>query len=148
MKTFTVRQILNPSWVLLDKRDARFCIYVFRDEATVFYVGKSKEPQTRVLTHLGRNYRFGCSNVGDMVEVNKPKSLSWQVDFYTLVDCLWAVPIYAPDTAEYYKAHLQDDREGLMEIAEKCMIADLRPYLNSTYNHEAKALPDKYKTLY
>ncbi len=84
----TIGDILSDKALVLKTED--HYIYVVRDGATVFYVGQSRCPLTRLLGHMGQGewvFPGGVSSVGEMIRVNRPQSLDWQIELLTLADC-------------------------------------------------------------
>jgi len=131
MKTVSIAQILDNALSESGWKD--FCIYVFRDDDFVLYVGKTKQNIIdRLEEHLGLTYR-DQSQVGRLIMENTPLSRSWSVDLLTLEDCLPFVREYFPDST------------GLdLEHAERATILKHSPPLNGQSNPHPRALPPKY----
>jgi len=116
-------------------------VYVIRDDATVFYVGKStRDVCDRILEHCGllrpsRSYPFS-DRLGAFLLANAPNSHDWQVDLLTLTDC-------APYVGQVFPAFKHYDTH----YAETAAIMVLHPCLNCTHNDAGSSLPDKYRLL-
>ncbi|MBI3742364.1 MAG: hypothetical protein HY257_11500 [Chloroflexi bacterium] len=133
MKTITIAQILDNALSESGWKD--FCIYVFRDDDFVLYVGKSTQNIIdRLEEHLGLTYR-DQSQVGRLIMENAPLSRSWSVDLLTLEDSLQFVREYFPESM------------GIdLELAERATILRHSPPLNGQSNPHPNALPRKYTT--
>lgn len=130
MQTTTVHAILHKQ---LDSTLGHL-IYVVRDGPLVFYVGQSKRD---VVARFGEHMQKP-SRLGELVELNRPQSLDWAVDFYTLADCRPFVAqksLFAMQTWEHFD----------MDMAEQNLIATLRPVLNRDFNPQPSPLPPHYQ---
>lgn len=109
-------------------------IYVVRDEPLVFYVGQSKrDVVARFWEHVQKP-----SRLGEFIALNRPQSLAWAVDFYTLADCRPFVgqkSLFAMQAWEHFD----------MDMAEQSVIAALRPVLNRDFNAHPTPLPPHYQ---
>jgi hypothetical protein len=77
------------------------------------------------------------SRLGQLITLNRPQSLAWAVDFYTLADCRPFVSqksLFAMQAWEHFD----------MDMAEQGMIAALRPVLNRDFNPHPTPLPPLY----
>ncbi|MCZ2098126.1 MAG: hypothetical protein LC121_18025, partial [Anaerolineae bacterium] len=52
-----------------------YSLYVVRDGETVFYVGKTRQIETRLARHIEHR-----SLIGELITRHKPQSDAWQVD--------------------------------------------------------------------
>src|SRR5690348_16666481 len=89
MITITVKDILTKDWQEIDPNDEPFCIYVIREDATIFYVGRSNNPLERLQQHFEASptARSSGATIGPFYKRHKDISDSWQIDLYTLEDC-------------------------------------------------------------
>lgn len=111
-------------------------LYIVRDGALVFYVGKSSTPVDRLLTHFGDgnwNWGRGTSDLGKLVKDNLPDSKSWQVELLSVADCELAIQLQFPKNKGRH-----------MDIAELALIRILNPCLNVMHNIKPTPLPAKY----
>lgn len=130
MLTFTLSDILTSG----DGGAPVTCVYVVRDDDTVFYVGKTiRGAAYRLYQHLdGAPYG---SSLGQLVYYNDPASRSWFVDVYDPQECGDLIKQYWPN---YYQWDV--------DAVEHALIKHLHPCLNCTYNDEPGALPERYNT--
>jgi hypothetical protein len=98
-------------------------IYVVRDLGTVFYVGCSRQPISRLENHLSR-YGGGNSELGIFARDNEPRSRAWIADIY---------PPELFGSADPFEA-------------ERRAIALFRPWLNRQYGFGPCDLPLQYRT--
>lgn len=130
MQTITIQSILNKE---TDSTLGQL-IYVVRDNKLIFYIGQSKRDVVeRFFEHLQKP-----SRLGQLIELNKPASLLWQVDFYTLADCR---PFVSQKSLFTMQAWEQFD----MDMAEKELISHFRPVLNRDFNTKPTPLPSHYR---
>ncbi len=64
-------------------------IYVVRDGDVVFYVGQSRQVETRLEAHVGRG-EFGYSGpsqLGHAILVNLPEARAWTIELWTVEEC-------------------------------------------------------------
>lgn len=131
---------------LIDMDYSSHHVYIYRDGDFVFYVGKSEDIMARLWEHIGPvrgcSYygRFGkCGDdVGRLIEVNAPDSLFWEIELLTIEDC---------------RAYLNEVPSGgfydtKLAIVEKLLIEKFSPYLNGTFNANARSLTSKYRPLF
>jgi hypothetical protein len=131
MMTVTVADVIDDS--LPESGWGSFCIYVFRDEDFVLYVGKAEQNIIdRLEDHLGLSYRPE-SLVGRLVEDNAPESHKWQIDLLTLDDCKSIVAKHFPSA-----------QSADVLTIEGAVILEFRPPLNRQSNPNARSLPHKY----
>lgn len=108
-------------------------IYVVHAGALVFYIGQSKRDLVaRFWEHLQKPTRLG-----EFITLNKPDSLAWAVDFYTLAECRPFVvqkSLFAMQAWEHFD----------MDMAEQGLIAALRPVINRDFNPNPTPLPASY----
>ncbi len=129
MHTVSVEEILDRSFDHL----LGHLIYVVRDEALIFYVGQSKrDVLVRFWEHMHKP-----SRLGQLIALNKPDSLAWQVEFYTLADC-------RPFVQQLSLFSMQAWQHFDMDMAEKGMIAQMCPVLNKDFNPKPTRLPSRY----
>ncbi len=109
-------------------------IYVVRDGELIFYVGQSKrDVVTRFWEHMNKP-----SRLGQLIVLNKPASMAWQVEFYTLADC-------QPFVQQQSLFAMQEWQHFDMDMAEQGMIAQMRPVLNKDFNPQPTPLPARYE---
>lgn len=133
MQTITVQTILNKA---VDNTLGQL-IYVVRHDELPFYVGQSKRNVVaRFLEHLQKP-----SRLGQLIALNKPTSLAWQVDFYDLADCR---PFVRQKSLFAMQAWEQFD----MDMAERALIHELCPVLNRDFNAKPTPLPPAYQGQY
>ena len=72
LKRFLLIETCPEAW-------KEFDLYIFRDEAVVFYVGQSYQAFARVWGHLLKGFR-GHSIIGRFVWVNWPKSMKFTIE--------------------------------------------------------------------
>ena len=130
MKTVTITDILKQE---VDSTLGHL-IYLVRHNQLVFYVGQSKrDVMTRFQEHLQKP-----SRLGQIIILNKPSSLNWSVDFYTLADC-------RPFVRQKSLLPLQEWEHFDMDMAESAMIRALSPVINQDYNPKPTPLPANYR---
>jgi hypothetical protein len=130
MHTTTVQAVLDKQ---IDNTLGHV-IYAVRDEQLVFYIGQSKRDMVaRFGEHLHKP-----SRLGELIELNRPQSLAWAVDFYALADC-------RPFVAQKSLFAMQAWEPFDMDMAEQGMIAALRPVLNRDFNPQPTPLPMRYQ---
>jgi len=120
-------------------------VYVIRDGETVFYVGRTSQGiKARIFGHLGLpGYSYGASPspVGRLIWENAPGCLTWQVEHWTVKDCLQDLGQWDPRWPDWWERSDGSDVEGNM-------IRALRPCLNYTHNENGRALPETYRRGY
>jgi len=132
-------------------------LYLIRDGETVFYVGQSIDPITRLSDHLGTALKFpgtGSDSLGWMICDNLPDSLGWIFELYTLADALTFIEEHATERrlASYrrivQRRETEDERPyDLTEAknkAEDAMIEHFRPCLNTARVHFDSPVPMQY----
>lgn len=130
MQRYTVDQLLQHQ----AKPLLGHLLYVVHHNELVFYVGQSKRHVAqRFLEHVQHG-----SYIGQFIELNRPQSLSWLVDFYTLTDC-------RPFIAQKSLFALQAWESFDMDMAEQALIAHFRPALNRDFNPRPTPLPTHYR---
>ena len=130
MLTTTIRDFLTNDWSNAP-RTGRERLYVVRNEADVFYVGKSAEISMRLAQHFGLGpYPKDASRLGRYMYVNLPESLNWQIDLLTCEDV---------------KALTGEENLGDHAYAEYSLIAYHQPFLNENAVVRARAIPSIYK---
>lgn len=108
-------------------------IYVVRDGDVVFYVGQSKRDVVmRFWEHMNKP-----SRLGQLITLNRPQSMNWLVDYYTLADC-------QPYVKQKSLFSMQEWQHFDMNMAEQGMIAQMRPILNKDFNPNPMPLPARY----
>jgi len=146
MLTYTLKEVFdNNGPDVFPEEYINVRIYVVRENETVFYVGKSSDPDRRLAQHMGYE-RQAPSLLGTLIERSKPFSDSWTVEYYSLQDCLPVV------FSEF--SNLKDEEAKTMAIRialafegrmEHYMIKALKPCLNRTNNENPTPLPEKYR---
>ncbi len=130
MKTIVVADILDKQF----DTEVGHVIYVVRNGRLLFYIGQSK----RDLVVRFREHVQKPSRLGRLINENKPASLSWSLDFYTLADC-------RPFVAQKTLFPMQEWEHFDMDMAEEGMIRQLRPVLNLDFNPNPNPLPAHYQ---
>ncbi len=131
MLTITIADLFDNT--LPESGWGKFCVYIFRDNDFVLYVGKTENNIIdRLEAHLGITYR-SQSLVGKLIEDNAPESHQWQIDLLTLDDC-----------APFIARHFPTSKETDVRLAEQAMILEYCPPLNRESNPHARALPSAY----
>jgi len=125
MLTISVGEFIDEDFCL-DGPES-YCIYVIRDGAIVFYVGKSVNIITRLWQHVAGElgymlYSMRASELGRFIAANMPDSRKWQIDLLTLDDC------------RHYTVF--NVSAGRMDTAEIELITLLRPCLNRIFNRQ------------
>lgn len=122
------------------------CLYLYREDETVFYIGRSTSPFERLQEHLGRGaYTRHISPLGMLILAHLPLSLTWLIELRSVGDCEELVRRYRPECYEWY---LGQRRKGLTreasEVAEETLIEHYRPCLNRMGNRQGQTLPERY----
>lgn len=126
-------------------------LYLVKDGDVVLYVGRSYDPVDRLQQHLGISGRYGNYSADDLGLVyfeEKPESLKWQVEIYTVDDCLPFVKKHIMSYITHYTEERYLSQEGLdgaIDFAEQALIHEHRPCLNVIHNQNATRLPAHYK---
>jgi hypothetical protein len=122
-------------------------LYLYKDEEVIFYVGQSINPLARLRQHLGYDRPYLPDQIGSVIRENFPASFQWQIELYTLEDCLEIVHTASPASFAFYQAllHQPEHQKYLMSLAEVAMIDYYRPILNDQFNNRNTAtLPERY----
>ncbi len=130
MKTIAVADILDKRF----EPEVGHVVYVVRNGRLLFYIGQSK----RDLVVRFREHLQKPSRLGRLINKNKPASLSWSIDFYTLADC-------RPFVVQKTLFPMQEWEHFDMDMAEEAMIRQLHPVLNSDFNPTPTPLPTHYQ---
>jgi hypothetical protein len=101
-------------------------LYLFRDGATVFYVGQSANVYERVWEHVLGGFK-GRSTVGLFILGNWPRSLSFEIQLLRSDDPCFNATGHTPDAAERY------------------LIETLHPCFNTALNDAPAPLPRRYR---
>lgn len=118
VKRFLLIENCPSEWRALD-------LYVFRDDAVVFYVGQSGLAFARVWEHLRQGFR-GRSLVGRFIWCNWPRSLNYHIDLISSRARRFAV--------------IGQDRNA----AEADLIQQWSPCFNEALNRQPTPLPKRY----
>ena len=118
LKRFLLVEQCPDAWQGLD-------LYLFRDDAVVFYVGQSQLAFARVWEHLLGGFK-GHSITGRFVWVNWPKSMNFTIELLSSQDAQFS--------------HLHND----LDAAEQWLIRQYAPCFNVTHNAVATAVPATY----
>lgn len=105
-------------------------LYVFRDEAVVFYVGQSYTAFDRVWRHFYDGFK-ARSAVGRLILCNWPESMHWTID------------LLRSDPARFPGMPPQQ----VLDAAERELIEELAPCLNEALNPHPTPLPARYRPL-
>lgn len=119
VKHFLTCETSPPDWLPYD-------LYLFRDEAVVFYVGQSASAFARVWRHLHDGFK-GRSLVGKFIRVNWPRSMNFIIELYAASEAVFV--------------DLHHDRSA----AEARLIEQFHPCFNNTFNSTPTPLPALYK---
>jgi len=118
MVRLTIAELIDlPDYEIHDRLDGKECVYIFRDEDAVFYIGKSNNPLRRLWQHLAPeilgSWDAGWSkatDIGRFVAANLPEARGWYVDLLTLKDCeqytVFCLQSLCVDDAEANLIHL------------------------------------------
>lgn len=99
----------------------------------------------RLRQHLGDDRPWFPDAIGNLILDNKPLSLDWQMDLFTLKDCL---PYISGAFLPFYEKYINNilAKKEVMITAEEEMIFHFKPYLNVINNsHNDRFLPEKYQ---
>lgn len=136
MLEVSIDDIINGDWAELDPDDLPYCIYVVRENETVFYVGKSERSLNRLEEHFSPSSRRSSGGaIGKFYRQHIEESHRWKIRLYTLEDC------------QPYIQHLPAPKRQLLSYVEIAMIQHFRPCLNVKNNPNPSRLPDKYLTI-
>lgn len=138
----TVKDLITKM-LIEDKLNDLDTLYMIRDGDTVFYVGQSQNPISRLWDHLGHG-RALPSRTGRFIHINAPESLAFQIEILSPGE----VSNEILEAAKYWsnlagiKLHFD---HGLITQAEQILIAKYAPCFNVVYNRDPTPLPEKYK---
>jgi hypothetical protein len=118
LKRFLLIEQCPEAWQGLD-------LYIFRDEAVVFYVGQSHLAFARVWEHLFNGFK-GHSIMGRFVWVNWPKSMKFTVELLS-------------SQLEQFNSVGHD-----LNAAEQLLIQQWVPCFNVSHNNQPTPLPATY----
>jgi hypothetical protein len=118
LKRFLLIQQCPPEWKSLD-------LYLFRDEAVVFYVGQSYFAFARVWEHLLTGFK-GHSIVGRFVWFNWPKSMNFTIE------------LFSSQSEQFF------DVMNELNASERLLIQRWSPCFNISLNNQPTSLPDSY----
>lgn len=131
MQQLSVGDILNKQ---IEQSSFDHLIYMVHLEALVFYIGQSKrDVVTRFWEHINKP-----SRLGQLIALNEPDSLKWQVRFFNLADCRPFVQqkrLFQDQAWEHFD----------MTMAEKALITHFRPVVNADFNPKPTPLPSHFK---
>lgn len=125
MIQITIKDVLDGKIADIPERG----IYIFRDGDCVLYVGKSIRVATRLKEQLQ-----SISALTDLIEINKPSSLFWQIEVMTVEEC--------------YPYALKEHPKGVyltLDTAEGVIIRHHQPCLNGSLNLNRGRLPAHIK---
>ncbi len=118
LKRFLLIEQCPEEWKGLD-------LYIFRDDAILFYVGQSHLAFARVWEHLLGGFK-GHSIVGRFIWVNWPKSMSFTIELLSSV-------------SEQFSSVGHD-----LNLAEQLLIQQWTPCFNVSLNPQPTAVPQTY----
>ena len=118
LKRFLLMEQCPEAW-------KRFDLYLFRDEAVVFYVGQSHLAFARVWEHLLNGFK-GHSVMGRFVWVNWPKSMKFTIE------------LLSSQFDQFNSV------ENEVDAAEQLLIQQWSPCFNVSLNPQPTPLPFKY----
>ncbi len=118
LKRFILLDQCPPEWKSLD-------LYLFRDEAVVFYAGQSYLAYDRVWEHLLNGFK-GHSIVGRFVWCNWPKSMNFSIELFS-------------SSSEQFQPVGNDLNES-----ERLLIQRWSPCFNTSLNDRPTPLPAQY----
>ncbi|MEZ4643972.1 MAG: hypothetical protein R3E31_14790 [Chloroflexota bacterium] len=118
IKQFLLIETCPTAWRPLD-------LYLFRDEAVVFYVGQSHLAFDRVWEHIRYGFK-GRSTVGRFILCNWPTSMKFTVELLS-------------SRADQFASVAHD-----LDAAERQLITQYAPCFNDVWNEQPTPLPEKY----
>ena len=118
LKRFLLMEECPAAWKTLD-------LYLFRDEAVVFYVGQSHLAFARVWKHLLSGFK-GHSIIGRFVWCNWPVSMKFSIELLS-------------SQFEQFSSSGND-----LNAAERTLIQHWSPCLNVSQNRQPTAVPGSY----
>ena len=118
LKRFLLIEQCPTAWKEMD-------LYVFRDEAVVFYVGQSQLAFSRVWDHLKSGFH-GHSIIGRFVWCNWPASMKFTIELLN-------------SQSEQFDAVGNE-----LSVAERLLIQRWSPCFNVSQNSQPTPVPDSY----
>ena len=118
LKRFLLIEQCPTAWKEMD-------LYVFRDEAVVFYVGQSQLAFSRVWDHLKSGFH-GHSIIGRFVWCNWPSSMKFTIELLN-------------SQSEQFDAVGNE-----LSVAERLLIQRWSPCFNVSQNSQPTPVPDSY----
>jgi len=113
-------------------------VYMVRDGECVLYVGKSKDVISRLHDHMEK---WTSHQLGDVIRINAPQSLSWQIELMEPEECRDIVKSIGERYQRYEDTKLTID----MGFAEQSLIMHYHPCLNISNNVSPNRLPAHIK---
>ena len=147
-----IRKRTYQSLIRTDKLDSPYRFYVVSEEDTIFYVGKSKNPISRLCTRLNPLMKRQDDKLGRFTRRYVDDAFtSWRFQLLTLKDCetLFVesrlLPGYdvEPIRAEVIEKYYSDTSWAMRQV-EKVLIWLYQPCLNDKHNPFPTPLPIKY----
>lgn len=126
-------------------REQPYEIYVIRDEETIFYVGKSVDPEDRLLGHMGMDWHATTTPIGRFIIEQAPASGNWLFLQYTVEECIPFVHEYRATLSKELYAILSMCNPCDVDVAEEALIHLHRPHFNKAMNYNPCPLPEKYR---
>jgi len=120
MITILLGDALAPGHTNEDPQGFDYCIYVVRSEDDVLYVGESYSPRERIRQHV-----YTHTEIGMWIRGNRPESLEWMVDLYSLGDFRIPVKRFG-DSPRAFKNHARAIERQLIEKYAPIFNAGLR----------------------
>lgn len=109
-------------------------IYIVRDGAHILYIGRSINVIDRLHQHINT-----ASAIGDTIWLNRPQSLSWQIELMEPEEC-------RSIAVEEGKSAFKDLRRPIgIESAERAMIKHYHPCINTANNPNRLPVPKHIK---
>ena len=133
-------------------------LYIVREGETIFYIGQSLTPVSRMLEHVYGSRGHGPSHLGDFIRLFAEYADNWQVELLTLDDCKPYIDQYGTfcrgeeDAEKYWE--LSHTHNGLRDkywqqyainSAEGALIQHYRPCINIAGNPNPSPLPELYQ---
>lgn len=117
-------------------------LYIVREDETVFYVGQSVHPLTRLQDHL-----IGMSLLGNLITEYAPSSHKWTYDLLRPTECAAYIEILTgrQDIPRRELGKHPALFEGDLNLVEEDLIAFPHPCLNVMGNCQATPLPEQYR---
>jgi hypothetical protein len=132
MLQLTMNEALEREDIAREQR-----IYIYRDQETILYVGRSIHPFQRLQEHLGNGvYISSPDAIGQLILDNRPDSLTWTIEIQTLQELA--------SSNEYDLAIQSNTLASLAEDIEGDVIYRLKPCMNLIGAHNRNKTPAKY----